>query len=90
MTKEMEIKSSMAYNDEDFRETVKAFSEGMRPPDFVHRSADILVGAFSGIEKFVTSRVLLEDVVEKGLEELVRNKDHHVKILITPKREYIT
>ncbi|CZR51687.1 related to threonine dehydrogenase and related Zn-dependent dehydrogenases [Phialocephala subalpina] len=74
MTKEMEIKSSMAYNDEDFRETVKAFSEG----------------AFSGIEKFVTSRVLLEDVVEKGLEELVRNKDHHVKILITPKREYIT
>lgn len=73
MTKEMEIKASMAYNNEDFQDTVKAFGGG----------------AFPGIEKFVTSRVLLEDVVRKGLEELIHHKDDHVKILVTPKREYI-
>lgn len=28
MTKEMEIKASMSYNDEDFRDSVKAFSSG--------------------------------------------------------------
>lgn len=89
MTKEMEIKSSMAYNDEDFRDTVKAFSEGIRLSDIGYASIDVVVGAFPGIEKFVTSRVLLEDVVEKGLKELINNKDDHVKILVTPKREYI-
>jgi hypothetical protein len=46
-------------------------------------------GAFSGIEKFVTGRILLEDVVEKGLKELIENKDEHVKIIVTPKRKYI-
>ncbi|KUJ23346.1 threonine dehydrogenase [Mollisia scopiformis] len=74
MTKEMEIRASMAYTGEDFRDTVKAFS----------------AGKFVGIEKFVTSRVLLEDVVEKGLKELINNKDDHVKILFTPKKEYVT
>ena len=35
----------------------------------------------------VTSRVLLDDVQEKGFEELVTKKDDHGKILVTPKRE---
>jgi (R,R)-butanediol dehydrogenase/meso-butanediol dehydrogenase/diacetyl reductase len=33
----------------------------------------------------VTSRVALEDVVEKGFEELVNNRDNQIKILISPK-----
>lgn len=33
----------------------------------------------------VTSRVALEDVVAKGFEELVNNRDDQVKILISPK-----
>lgn len=33
----------------------------------------------------VTSRIALEDTVSKGFEELVNNKDEHVKILISPK-----
>jgi hypothetical protein len=35
----------------------------------------------------VTGRILLEDVVQKGLLELIENKDDHIKILVTPKRE---
>jgi len=33
----------------------------------------------------VTSRISLEDVVAKGFEELVNNRDEHIKIMISPK-----
>jgi (R,R)-butanediol dehydrogenase / meso-butanediol dehydrogenase / diacetyl reductase len=33
----------------------------------------------------VTSRIQLEDIKDKGFEELVRNKDDQIKILVTPK-----
>ena len=33
----------------------------------------------------VTGRIALEDVIEKGFEEIIKNKDFHVKILVTPK-----
>lgn len=35
----------------------------------------------------VTRRVGLADVVEQGFEELINNKDEHVKILISPRAE---
>lgn len=44
-------------------------------------------GKFKGIAKMITSRILLEDVVTKGFEELMTNKDDHVKIMVTPRRE---
>lgn len=47
------------------------------------------IAKFKGIEKLVTSRIYLDDVVEKDFEELVTNKDAHIKILVTPKRKYI-
>ena len=34
----------------------------------------------------VTSRISVEDVVAKGFEELINNKDEHIKILVTPKK----
>lgn len=34
----------------------------------------------------VTSKIYIDDVVEKGFDELVTNRDHHVKILVTPDR----
>lgn len=37
----------------------------------------------------VTARIGLEDVVKGGFEELINNKDNHVKILVTPKPELI-
>jgi hypothetical protein len=42
-------------------------------------------GAFPGIETFVTSRIRLEDVVEKGFTELISNTADHIKILVSPK-----
>ncbi len=65
------MKSSFAYNDKDFAETVEAFRSGK----------------FKGAGKMVTSRILLDDIAEKGFRELVDNKDDHVKILVTPKKE---
>ena len=46
----------------------------------------IAQGKLQGYEDMVTSRVYIEDVVEKGLLELINNKDNHIKILVTPKR----
>ncbi|KAF2221165.1 L-iditol 2-dehydrogenase, partial [Elsinoe ampelina] len=68
MLKDMKVQGSMAYNDEDFAETVKAYAEGK----------------FVGVEDMVTSRITLEDTVEKGFEELISNKDNHIKIIISP------
>jgi len=48
-----------------------------------------LPGKFKGFEKLVTARIALEDVVEQGFEELVNNKDDHVKILVTPKKSLL-
>jgi (R,R)-butanediol dehydrogenase/meso-butanediol dehydrogenase/diacetyl reductase len=32
----------------------------------------------------ITKRIKLEQIVDEGFEELVRNKDQHVKILVQP------
>jgi hypothetical protein len=37
----------------------------------------------------VTGRISIEDIKEKGFEQLVKNKDQHVKILATPRRELL-
>lgn len=37
----------------------------------------------------ITSKVYIEDIVSKGFEELVKNKDQHVKILITPNKSKV-
>lgn len=71
MFKEASVRGSMAYDDRDFKETVEAFADGK----------------FKGVEKMVTSRIHLDDVAKKGFEELVKNKDDHIKILVTPDRK---
>jgi (R,R)-butanediol dehydrogenase/meso-butanediol dehydrogenase/diacetyl reductase len=73
MLKEITMVSSLVYNDDDFRETVEQF----------------VGGAFKGVEKMVTDRIYLDDVVEKGFEALVESKDDHIKILVTPHIELI-
>lgn len=37
----------------------------------------------------MTGRISLEDVVTKGFDELINNKDEHIKILVTPKKELL-
>lgn len=63
----------MSYDDEDFAEVVK----------------DFVAGNYPGVEEMVTSRIHLQDVVERGFEQLIQNKDHHIKILVTPKESLI-
>jgi len=73
IAKELTLKGSMAYNETDFREVVDAFVEGK----------------FPGLEKLVTSRIILEDTVEKGFKQLLINKDNQTKILVTPHKALI-
>lgn len=69
LRKEIHFIGSMAYDNEDFREVVEAFGNG----------------EYKGIEKMITSCIALEEIVDKGLEELVSRREQHIKILVTPK-----
>lgn len=73
MLKEISIKWSMAYDHKDFKAVVD----------------DFIKGHFAGVEKMITSRILLQDLPGRGFEELINNKDNHVKILATPKEELL-
>jgi hypothetical protein len=37
----------------------------------------------------VTARIALEDTKAHGFDELVNNKDKHIKILVTPRRDLL-
>ena len=73
LLKEITIKFSLAYDDKDFG-------------DVVH---DFVAGKFEGAEKMVTRRIALDDTVEKGFEALIKSKDEHIKILVTPRKELL-
>ncbi|KAL4809129.1 chaperonin 10-like protein [Aspergillus unguis] len=68
--KELMYRCSLAYEAKDVKETVDAFVQGR----------------FQGVERMITRRIHLEDVVEKGFEELIKPNEH-IKILTTPKRD---
>lgn len=92
MMKELVLRVAMSYTDEDFREVVEEFVAGecIHPVTALVRHFILMPGKpgkFEGVEKLITSRILLDDVVSKGFEELVTNKDDHIKIMVTPKRE---
>ncbi|KAE8347731.1 hypothetical protein BDV24DRAFT_157206 [Aspergillus arachidicola] len=67
MRKELTYKSFLAYDDADFKATVAAFTEGK----------------FAGVERMITRRVMLEELVEKGFKTLLQNPDEHIKIVAT-------
>ncbi|KAK7214217.1 hypothetical protein V2G26_021395 [Clonostachys chloroleuca] len=69
LLRELKVTSSLAYNDADFSEVVDAF----------------ISGQFNGAEKMVTGRISLQEVVQKGFEHLVHQKDKHMKIAVSPK-----
>lgn len=73
MSKEITIKATLAYDEKDFGDTVR---------DFVQ-------GKFKGAESMITARIGLDDLVEKGFEELVQNKEKHSKIIVTPSKELL-
>ena len=47
------------------------------------------LGKFKGVEKMVTSRIYIDDISAKGFEELVTNKDQHIKILVTTHKDKV-
>jgi threonine dehydrogenase-like Zn-dependent dehydrogenase len=73
MSREITIKFSFGNNDNDYREVVE----------------DFCAGKMKGAEALITRRLPVEDLAEHGLEELVRNKDDHVKIVATWRKELL-
>ncbi|PIG80774.1 alcohol dehydrogenase [Aspergillus arachidicola] len=67
MRKELTYKSFLAYDDADFKATVAAFTEGK----------------FAGVERMITRRIMLEELVEKGFKTLLQYPDEHIKIVAT-------
>jgi threonine dehydrogenase-like Zn-dependent dehydrogenase len=73
MFRELTIKFSLGNNDNDYRQVVEDFA----------------AGKFAGAAALITRRLPVEDLAEKGLEELVRNKDDHVKIVATWRKDLL-
>lgn len=73
MFREIIIKFSLGNNDNDYREVVE----------------DFVAGKFAGAEALITRRLPVEQLAEKGLDELVKNKDDHVKIVATWKHDLL-
>ncbi|KAF2009676.1 threonine dehydrogenase [Aaosphaeria arxii CBS 175.79] len=71
MLKEIHMRASLSYTDQHYKETVDAF----------------VAGKFKGVEKMVTSRIHIDDISTKGFDELVANKDKHIKILVTAHKD---
>lgn len=81
--KELTLKSFLAYDRIDFAETVAAFVEGKNahPQQLQILIWYLRIGKFEGVERMITRRVTLDNVVDKGFKELVENPDEHIKIL---------
>jgi hypothetical protein len=102
MPKELVLKMAFSYTDADFREVVDDYVNGecfsyicfcYKCPSYICKEAaqaKVPAGKFQGVEKMITSRIALDDVVSKGFEALVTNKDDHVKIMVTPKKECLS
>ena len=71
--RELSIRFSLGNDDNDYREVVE----------------DFVAGKFAGAEALITRRLPVDDLAEKGLEELVRNKDDHVKIVATWRKDLL-
>lgn len=62
------IKSDLSYSRGDYSSVIKAVAEGQ-------------ISA-QELNFFVTSRIDMEDLEEKGIKELINFKDKHIKILV--------
>ncbi len=72
-----------------FREIIIRFSLGNNDNDYREVVEDFIAGKFKGAETLITRRLFVEDLAEQGLEELVRNKDDHVKIVATWRKDML-
>lgn len=69
LAKHITMKGTLIFGDGDIEEVIDM----------------IATGKLAGYERMVTGRIALDDIVEHGFEELINNKDAHVKILVRPR-----
>lgn len=62
------IKSDLSYSRGDYNAVINAISDGRISKE--------------ELKFLITSRIDMEDVVEQGIMELLKNKDKHIKILV--------
>lgn len=74
LMKHITFKGVLIFTNEDFEEVMEWMQSGK----------------LVGYEKMVTSRIDVKDIVEKGFDELVNNKDEHIKIMVTPKKGLVS
>jgi (R,R)-butanediol dehydrogenase/meso-butanediol dehydrogenase/diacetyl reductase len=74
--------ASVAMNDLVFREVnllgSLAYADDHRP------TIDLIAQGKVDPHQFITGRIGLDDLVVGGFEELIRNKEENVKILVRP------
>ena len=70
------IKSDLSYSRGDYESVLNAISEGKI--------------SSKELSFFVTSRIDMEDLLEKGIKELINHKDRHIKILVQVDKDQLT
>ena len=92
--KHITVKGVLIFSGEDFEEVMQWMAEGecssVARTLCYHRDLTSVTGKLQGYEKMVTSRISVEDIVEKGFKELINNKDKHIKIMVTPNKSLLT
>jgi threonine dehydrogenase-like Zn-dependent dehydrogenase len=81
--KEITTKCVLAYDDNDFKETVDAFVAGQYATFLFSQLTDF-AGKFDGLETMITSRIRLDQITNQGFDQLLQHKDNHIKIMVTP------
>ena len=89
MLKEVTFKFAIAYTDTDFAETVADFING-KQDTFCGVCAHEFSGDYAGAENVISARIGLDDISVQGFEALTTNKDSHVKILVTPRKDLLS
>ena len=67
------IKSDLSYSRGDYDSVINAISEGRI--------------SLEELQYFITSRIDMEDLEDKGIKELINFKDRHIKILVRVDKE---
>ncbi|KGU36060.1 (R,R)-butanediol dehydrogenase/diacetyl reductase [Candida albicans P75063] len=69
------LTGSICFVKKDFEESIKAIENGLISID--------------ELKMLITSKIHLQDGIEKGFLELINHKEKHIKILFSPKSEYL-
>lgn len=69
------LTGSICFVKKDFEESIKAIENGLISID--------------ELKMLITLKIHLQDGIEKGFLELINHKEKHIKILFSPKSEYL-